>query len=195
MTRIRSIQEHLNRWMLVYVSLAIVVGLTAGHLLTATTKVNSGAIGNLTTVAVFFIIYPMMVNVRFEALLKAGRNLRGIGIAILFNFLWAPLVGWVLATIFLSDHLLALGFLLVMVVPCSSMAIGYTGLAKGDLERVLRPAAGGTRAVYGRGAIHRRSLAVAGGRGTRRERPVGYLAPLRRPSRVSGAAFALSGPM
>ena len=76
----------------------------------------------------------MMVNVRFEALLRAGRNLRGIGIAILFNFVWAPLVGWVLATIFLSDPLLALGFLLVMVVPCSSMAIGYTGLAKGDLE-------------------------------------------------------------
>jgi ACR3 family arsenite transporter len=133
-TRIRSIQEHLNRWMLVYVSLAIVVGLTAGHLLAATTKANSGAISNLTTVSVFFIIYPMMVNVRFEALLKAGRNLRGIGIAILFNFLWAPLVGWVLATIFLPDPLLALGFLLVMVVPCSSMAIGYTGLAKGDLE-------------------------------------------------------------
>jgi ACR3 family arsenite transporter len=134
MTRLRSLQEHLNRWMLVYVSLAIVVGLVAGHLLEATTKANSGTISNLTTVAVFFIIYPMMVNVRFEALLKAGRNLRGIGIAILFNFLWAPLVGWVLATIFLSDHMLALGFLLVMVVPCSSMAIGYTGLAKGDLE-------------------------------------------------------------
>jgi ACR3 family arsenite efflux pump ArsB len=76
----------------------------------------------------------MMVNVRFEALLRAGRNLRGIGIALLFNFVWAPLVGWVLATVFLSDPLLALGFLLVMVVPCSSMAIGYTGLAKGDLE-------------------------------------------------------------
>ena len=32
------------------------------------------------------------------------------------------------------DPLLSLGFLLVMVVPCSSMAIGYTGLSKGNLE-------------------------------------------------------------
>ena len=134
MNRIRHLQEHLNRWMLAYVSFAIVVGLVVGHLLESTTKANSGTIGNLTTVAVFFIIYPMMVNVRFEALLKAGRNLRGVGIAILFNFVWAPLVGWLLATIFLSDSMLALGFLLVMVVPCSSMAIGYTGLSKGDLE-------------------------------------------------------------
>ena len=134
MTRLRSLQEHLNRWMLAYVSLAILVGLLAGNGLAGFAKSQAGLLGGLTTAAVFLIIYPMMVNVRFEALLRAGRNLRGIGIALLFNFVWAPLVGWVLATVFLSDPLLALGFLLVMVVPCSSMAIGYTGLAKGDLE-------------------------------------------------------------
>ena len=134
MTRIRSLQEHLNRWMLAYVSLAIVVGLLAGNAAAEFAKSQAGLLGGLTTAAVFMIIYPMMVNVRFEALLQAGRNLRGIGIALLFNFVWAPLVGWILATVFLTDPLLTLGFLLVMVVPCSSMAIGYTGLAKGDLE-------------------------------------------------------------
>ena len=45
-----------------------------------------------------------------------------------------PLIGFVLARVFLHDPLLALGFLLVMVVPCSSMSIAYTGLAKGDVE-------------------------------------------------------------
>ncbi len=134
MTRVRSLQEHLNRWMLGYVSLAILAGLVLGSALDGVTRTNAGAVGGLTTVAVFLIIYPMMVNVRFEALRRAGRNLRGIGIALFFNFVWAPIVGWLLATVFLPDPLLALGFLLVMVVPCSSMAIGYTGLAKGDLE-------------------------------------------------------------
>jgi ACR3 family arsenite transporter len=134
MSLLRPIQEHLNRWMLAYVSLAILAGLAVGNAAAGWTKTNAGPIGGLTTAAVFLIIYPMMVNVRFEALLRAGRNLRGIAIALAFNFLWAPLVGWVLATVFLPDPLLALGFLLVMVVPCSSMAIGYTGLAKGDLE-------------------------------------------------------------
>ena len=134
MSRIRTIQEHLNRWMLAYVSVAIVAGLVLGSAAEGWTKANAGTVGGLTTAAVFLIIYPMMINVRFEALMRAGRNLRGIGLALAFNFLWAPLVGWVLATVFLPDPLLALGFLLVMVVPCSSMAIGYSGLAKGDLE-------------------------------------------------------------
>jgi ACR3 family arsenite efflux pump ArsB len=135
MTRIRRLQEHLNRWMLGYVVLAIGLGLFLGAGPGESfTSANASLLGTLTTVAVFFIIYPMMVNVRFEALLRAGRNLRGIGIALLFNFVWAPIIGWILAAIFLSEPLLALGFLLVMVVPCSSMAIGWTGLAKGDLE-------------------------------------------------------------
>ncbi len=120
--------------MLGYVTAAIVGGLVLGSALEGVTKTHASTVSGLTTVAVFLIIYPMMVNVRFEALRRAGRNVRGIGIALFFNFVWAPIVGWLLATVFLPDPLLALGFLLVMVVPCSSMAIGYTGLAKGDLE-------------------------------------------------------------
>ncbi len=134
MTGLRSLQEHLNRWMLAYVSLAMVAGLAIGYPAASSAKSGAAAIGGLTSVAVFFIVYPMMVNVRFEALARAGRNLRAVGLALALNFLWAPLFGWLLASVFISDPLLALGFMLVMVVPCSSMAIGYTGLAKGDLE-------------------------------------------------------------
>jgi len=88
----------------------------------------------MTTAAVFLVIYPMMVNLRVEALVQAGRNVRGLLLALVYNFVWAPLIGFVLARLFLHDPLLALGFLLVMVVPCSSMSIAYTGLAKGDVE-------------------------------------------------------------
>ncbi len=44
------------------------------------------------------------------------------------------LLGFLLSRLFLPDPLLAFGFMLVMVVPCSSMSIGYTGLVKGNLE-------------------------------------------------------------
>jgi len=68
MTRLRSLQEHLNRWMLAYVSLAMAGGLAIGYPAASTAKSAAAAIGGLTSVAVFFIVYPMMVNVRFEAL-------------------------------------------------------------------------------------------------------------------------------
>lgn len=74
----------------------------------------------------------MMINVRLEALAKAIRNLKGLGLTLGYNFLWAPLFGFVLSKLFLHDPEVGFGFLLVMVVPCSSMSIGYTGLAGGE---------------------------------------------------------------
>jgi ACR3 family arsenite transporter len=128
------LQQHLSHWLLVYAMSAIAAGLAVGYPMRAWAAARTGGIGNLTTVAVFLVIYPMMVNLRVEALARAGRNVRGLLLALAYNFLWAPLIGFGLARVFLHDPLLALGFLLVMVVPCSSMSIAYTGLAKGDVE-------------------------------------------------------------
>lgn len=130
----KALQEHLNKWLLAYVVLAMAAGLALGYPNAAWTKTHQNTVSNLTTLAVFFIIYPMMVNLKIEALLKAGKNIKGLSLAVLYNFLWAPLVGAALAAFFLHDPLLALGFLLVMVVPCSSMSIGYTGLSGGNIE-------------------------------------------------------------
>jgi ACR3 family arsenite efflux pump ArsB len=131
---VKAIQDHLNKWLLLYVLVAMVLGVVLGYPNEPWTKAHQSLVGNLITLAVFFIIYPMMVNLKLESLVKAGKNIKGLSLAGLYNFVWAPLVGSVLAAIFLPDPLLALGFLLVMVVPCSSMSIAYTGLAEGNIE-------------------------------------------------------------
>jgi ACR3 family arsenite transporter len=130
----KALQEHLNKWLLVYVVLAIGSGLAIGYSSSAWTQTNQNLVSTLTTVAVFFVIYPMMVNLKFESLVKAGKNIKGLSLAMIYNFIWTPLIGLVLARLFLHDPLIALGFLLVMVVPCSSMAVGYTGLAGANVE-------------------------------------------------------------
>ncbi len=130
----KKLQEHLNKWLLGYVTLAIILGLLRGKQSASWIKAHRVAISNLTTFIVFLIIYPMMINLKLESLVKATKNLKAILLSILFNFLWAPLFGWILVKLFLTDPTLSLGFMLVMVVPCSSMAIGYTGLSEGNIE-------------------------------------------------------------
>ena len=131
----KALQAHLNKWLLLYVVTAMGLGVFLGHPQTAWIGAHQGLLSTLTTVAVFLIIYPMMVNLHFGGLFRAGKNVRALALALLFNFVWAPLLGYGLVHLFFPhDPLLALGFLLVMVVPCSSMAIGYTGLSKGNLE-------------------------------------------------------------
>ncbi len=128
------VQQHLSRWLVVYAVAAMALGVALGEPAKAWAAAHKGTLSLLTTLAVFLIIYPMMVNVQFGALGRAGRNVRGLALALAYNFVWAPAAGYLLARLFLHNPQLALGFLLVMVVPCSSMSIAYTGLAKGDLE-------------------------------------------------------------
>lgn len=130
----KALQEHLNKWMLLYVLLAIGVGLLIGYPSAKWVQTNQSFVSTLTTVAVFFVIYPMMVNLKIKSLVKAGKNVKGLLLAMIYNFVWTPLLGFVLAKLFLQDPLIALGFLLVMVVPCSSMAVGYTGLSGANVE-------------------------------------------------------------
>ena len=49
---LRLIQEHLNRWMLAYVALAMAAGLAIGYPPASVTS-RASTIGGLTTVAVF----------------------------------------------------------------------------------------------------------------------------------------------
>ena len=131
---LKSFQQHLNRNLAWYVAAALGLGLLLGDLSGAFLDRYGASLSGATTVVVFFMIYPMMVNLQVEALGKAMRNGRALLLSLAYNFLWAPLLGFLLSKLFLPDPLLAFGFMLVMVVPCSSMSIGYTGLVKGNLE-------------------------------------------------------------
>lgn len=131
---VHKLQEHLKKYLLWYAAAAIVVGWGLGYLNQPFTKGHQPSLKTLITVVVFLMIYPMMVNIRLEALAKAFKNLKGLGLTLAYNFVWAPILGYILARIFLHDPEVGFGFLLVMVVPCSSMSIGYTGLSKGNLE-------------------------------------------------------------
>lgn len=130
----KAFQEHLNKWLLGYVVLAMLLGLLIGRPAFSWTESHRSLVSTLTTASIFFIVYPMMINLKMETLAHAGKNIQGLSLSVLYNFFWAPLVGFGLVWLFFPhEPQLALGFLLVMVVPCSSMAIGYTGLAKGNI--------------------------------------------------------------
>ncbi|MCR4428490.1 MAG: hypothetical protein NUV68_03995 [Caldiserica bacterium] len=89
----KKLQENLNKWLLLYILAMMALGVGWGYPSAAWTKANQSLLSNLTTVAVFFIIYPMMVNLKFESLIKAGKNLKALSMTVLYNSIWAPLLG------------------------------------------------------------------------------------------------------
>lgn len=131
---LKRVQQHLKANMLWYVIASIALGWVLGYRWAPSVKLYQQTLKNLVTVAVFLMIYPMMVNIRMEALAKAVRNLKSLALVLGYNFVWAPLFGYTMGKVFLRDPQVGFGFFMAMVVPCSSMSIGYTGLSEGNLE-------------------------------------------------------------
>ena len=96
---IKTVPEHLNKWLLLYTTAGMFLGLLLGYLDSTWTTAHLTLVGGMTTAAVFFVIYPMMVNLKIESLIKAGKNIKGLSLTTLYNFLWAPLIGALSAAI------------------------------------------------------------------------------------------------
>jgi len=137
MPKLKRFHQHLKKNLLWYSLIAIALGLGVGHQSGDFISSNQKPLANLIIFVVFMLIYPMMVNLRLEFLVKAFKNVKALLLTLFYNFLWAPLVGYALANFFLNSPEVGLGFFLVMAVPCSSMSIGYTGLAEGNLELAI----------------------------------------------------------
>ncbi|MEM8575318.1 MAG: arsenic resistance protein [Pseudomonadota bacterium] len=75
----------------------------------------------------------LFFEVRFQAIGAAFANLRFIGIAWVANFLIVPLIGYALASLFLSGQpLLYTGLMLYFLAPCTDWFLGFTRMARGD---------------------------------------------------------------
>lgn len=79
---------------------------------------------------------------RFETLAKAGAHVRFLSIAWTANFLVIPVIGYLVASLFLSGQpLFFTGLLIYFVAPCTDWFLGFTRLARGNtsLGTVLLP--------------------------------------------------------
>ncbi len=128
---IQKLAKNLQKYLLLYSLIAIFLGLVLG----ANFRVqNKPLMSDIATALVFLMIYPMMINLnisRFPLFLKKPK---AILLSLIYNFVITPLISILMIHFFISDPNLAVGFLLVMLIPGSSMSIGYTGLAGGSLE-------------------------------------------------------------
>lgn len=129
-----KLANNLKKNLLWYSLIAIAVGWALGLAFPGFAKAHKEGLSNLTTILVFLMIYPMMINLNLERIPKVLKEPKPVLLSLVYNFALTPVVAFLLVKGFIHDPNLALGFLLVMLVPGSSMSIGYAGLAGGDLE-------------------------------------------------------------
>ena len=131
-----KLKNHLDKYLPVYVTLAMIAGFYVGtH---TNLKPYHETLKTLNMLVVISMIYPMMINLRLGELKNSARLGKQLAIALTMGLVISPLIMygaiWLTGLFHPINHQLALGLLLAVVVPCSSMSIAYTGFTKGNIE-------------------------------------------------------------
>ncbi len=107
--------------------LAVVSGVVCGYF------IDTKALKILIVPLTFMMVYPMMVNLQIRQLFKKGNSKTQV-MAQFINFAIIPFIGFGIAQLFFPDQkYLALGIILMSVMPTSGMTISWTAFAKGDI--------------------------------------------------------------
>ena len=102
------------------------------------------ALGRLTPWGELFarLVQPLLIamllgvfwDIPLKDLKKGFQNLKFAGASLALNFVWIPMLGWLLAVFCLSgEPQLRLGFIMLLVTPCTDWYLVFTAMARGNV--------------------------------------------------------------
>jgi len=81
------------------------------------------------------ILYGLFLSIPIKGFLSAFHHRKFLGSSVFLNFVWTPILAWALGALFLADHpALWLGFILLLVTPCTDWYLIFTSIAKGNVH-------------------------------------------------------------
>lgn len=135
-----------ERWLTLWVALAMIAGLALGALAPGAVQTIAAAevasINLVVAVLIWAMVYPMMVSVDFAAIGGVARQPRGLLITLVVNWLVKPFTMALLAVLFF-DHVFApwiapqdaqqyiAGLILLGAAPCTAMVFVWSQLTRG----------------------------------------------------------------
>ncbi len=127
MKYLKSLLGHLSKNILLYTLVIITCGIIVSL------KFDVTFLSRSIFILVFFMIYPMMVNISFSALRNIKGALKPLLIALFINFLCEPFICYFLCDLFNCPKDMKIALVLLSVAPPSIMGLGYVGLSKGNM--------------------------------------------------------------
>jgi len=141
-----------ERWLSVWVALAIGAGLLLGNLVpgvfNALAALEVASVNLPVAILIWAMVYPMMVGVDFGALARIGERPKGLVITLVVNWLIKPFTMASLGVLFFNYIFAGLippedaqsylaGVILLGAAPCTAMVFVWSNLTRGDATYTL----------------------------------------------------------
>lgn len=151
--RLSTFEKYLTVWVILCILAGIALGTIAPGIAVALDSLSIYQVSIPIAIALFFMMYPIMVKIDFAEVLKAGRNVKPVALTLFVNWAIKPFTMYLIATFFLGNVFVSFipgtevladgttvelwrsyvaGCILLGIAPCTAMVLMWSYLAKGN---------------------------------------------------------------
>ncbi len=129
-------EKYLALWVVLCMALGIILSLIVPNVSKTIDSWQISGISIPIGICLFLMMYPAMLNLKASEIKKLTRQPKPILLTLFSNWLIAPVIGAILANIFLKgNEQLIIAIILLSSSPCTAMVLVWGSMAEGNQEQ------------------------------------------------------------
>lgn len=121
--------EKINKYQTGVILIAVIAGLLLGHI-----EFVADYSAKLIVPLLMVMLFGLFLSINISELKSSFLNVKFSLTNVIVNFIWTPIFAYILGYIFLINELpIWIGFVMLMVTPCTDWYLVFTGVAKGNV--------------------------------------------------------------